>query len=161
MLGDTYAHRMMLSKSATGGSQRTATSMIKSDFADWAKFNATKNNDVIEFRDIKNYMKTKSALKYEDYTGFYGNRYTATKDAVANMITAFRNKRDFDVKLIFVDGVKFSLRLNNFSGYAKSAGYNTDVSSMSTKIYRANWKYVGTSDRLNDDDYQDYPYYIC
>lgn len=161
MLGDTYAHRTMLPKSATGGSQRTATSMIKSDFTDWAKFNATKNNAVIEFRDIKNYMKTKSALKYEDYTGFYGNRYTATKDAVANMITAFRNKRDFDVKLIFVDGVKFSLRLNNFSEYAKSAGYNTDVSSMSTKIYRANWKYIGTGKRLNDDDRKDYPYYIC
>lgn len=143
LLGDTFAHRTMVPKTAD------STIFNKSDFKDWANFEARVSDSVIECRDISSYLKN-DAGGYADRISFYSDRYTAAQSGVSNMISYYLQDKGLNIKKFFTSN--FSKKLNNFQAYSLSAGYLDDVSAFSTGKYRV--------DGSNDRDHVDYPSYI-
>lgn len=153
LLGDTFAHRTMVPKDAE-------SSFASSNFTsgDWNGFKARLADYVIEFRDIKTYSDSGLNSVYEDNTSFYSNRYNATKKTVKNLITLYNGDKVFDLGKI-ISGFGFLRKLNNFQGYADSAGCGIDVSDYSTEVFRVDHPDKGVKD--NEKDYVDYiPYHL-
>lgn len=157
LLGDTFAHRTMVPTSAKGGSSKDNHTFVTSDFNNWSDFQSRYKANVIEFRDIKNYLKSSASNIYTDKTDFYSHRFTCTKKAVANFFQRYENGNSFSVKKFFIDS-GFERELNNFQAYSRSAGQSDDVSAISTDNYRVdrpNGSIAG-----NEKDYVDYPNYV-
>lgn len=159
LLGDTYAHRTMVPTDVKWGSSKDNQTFVKNDFTDWTKFKTRVTANVIEFRDIKSYLKNVDANNYTDKTDFYSNRYKGTKKAVANLFKRFGNNNTFSVKKFYHgDETGFGRLLNNLSAYAISAGYSDDLSQNSTKEYRVD--FPNGSVRKNERDYVDYKSFV-
>lgn len=160
LLGDTYAHRTMVPKNVNWGSTKDNHTFVKSDFIDWSKCKTRVEANVIEFRDIKCYLKNADSNNYTDKTDFYSNRYTGAKGAIANLFKRFGNNKTFSVKKFYHgDETGFGRQLNNLTAYANSAGYYDDLSAYSTAEYRVDFP-DGSSPRKNERDYVDYKSYV-
>lgn len=155
LLGDTFAHRTMVPKNVNWGSTKDNHTFIKGDFTNLADFQNRVKAEVIEFRDIKNYLNSSATNIYTDQTDFYSNRYTATKKAVANLFKRYSNNKPFSVLQFYTETeTGFGRKLNNLTNYAKSAGYNDEISANSSKGFRVDKP--GGKFKENELDYKDY-----
>ena len=136
MLADTFAHRSMVPASAGGGSSKGDTTFKTDDFSNWSDFQQRFKATVIEFRDIRHYLKPSKENVYTDRINFFSNRYAATKEGVATFFQRYDNGGGFGVKNFYLN-TGFTGQLNNFQAYVNSAGYgHVDVSAISTTNYR-------------------------
>ena len=159
LMGDIYAHRTLVPTTAC---DKTSTGYIlkQSDFTDWSDFEARVEDFVVEFRDIKEYMRTPSGATYEDKATFYPERYTATESSVASLIKRFNNDKGFDLQKFLGSQHGLDRKLNNFINYAVSNGMEAaeareafeDISTIYFKVDVETEAEVKTREK----DYKDY-----
>ena len=121
-----------------------------------------KNTFLIETRDLKKFLLPTS--EYEDNTGFYSQRYGASRGSIGAMLYLYNNSRSFSPRDIFTNYTAFDLKLNNLRAYAESNGYsNEGLEGISTNVYRVNRNHEDYSKAVfdNENDYYLYDYYIC
>lgn len=154
LLSDTYAHRMIVPSSSVSNnsfkkSDFTSDSKIKTfdenklknlakeaykkmqdennkKYRRWEYFVKTVKLGVMEFMDIKYYMKSDEYSKtnkiYEDNVAFYKKRYNNAVDAVEYYIDHYKDAFD---ESVFIPIYRDSIKLNNLYGYIKELGINT------------------------------------
>lgn len=181
LAGDIYAHRTILPKSSLGTNVLEKNRINKSDFINWEVFRSRANNEVIEFRDIRCYMKEKSVIgmeknqKYEDNINFFNSRYVSSAGIINNLIAQLKKKSAFNVNSVMVNGVSFNsdIKLNNFDAYSQSAGYTStsQIQARSSEMYCVNTINRDANTLLdyrkytdichNENDHTDYAYALC
>ena len=131
LIGDTFAHRTMVPKGASGGSSRDSKTFVKAHFGNnWSGFKDRYEKLFIEFRDIKNYLPNPNNNVYTDRSDFFPNRFTASKNGVAKLVKRYEGGKAFSATAFYnLEEGGFSKNLNNLNGYLKSAGLGT-VSSI-------------------------------
>ena len=157
LIGDTFAHRTMVPKGASGGSSRGSKTFVKAHFKNWSDFYNRYQNNYIEFRDLNKYLINKDYNTYTDRIDFFPNRYEATKDGVANMFQRYENENPFSASKFFIE-TGFAKQLNNFNGYLESAGEGRIAGELSTDNYRVDAPDGKVS--ANEKDYVDYDHSI-
>lgn len=155
LLGDTYAHRTIIPKDASGSSSKSSQTFRKSDFKNWSDFKARFQASALEFRDINKYLKVEKN-DYTDHTDFFPNRYVATKAGVNKIFARFNNGYNFSVAKFYTE-TGFVKQLNNFQAYTNNAGFSDNVAKISAPNYRVDW--VNGAVSSNENDYIDYPNY--
>ena len=157
LIGDTFAHRTMVPKGASGGSSRGSKTFVKAHFKNWSDFYNRYQNNYIEFRDLNKYLINKDYNTYTDRIDFFPNRYEATKDGVANMFQRYENENPFSASKFFIE-TGFAKQLNNFNGYLESAEEGRIAGELSTDNYRVDAPDGKVS--ANEKDYVDYDHSI-
>lgn len=89
----------------------------------WNCFQRSVGLGVMEFRDIKYYMKTKSASRYEDKTSFCHERYTDTKVCLNRFMTRSYNGEAFHCKIFWPNNENV---LNQYKKYSQNAGSHVE-----------------------------------
>lgn len=180
LAGDMYAHRTILPKDSWEIYYGTSKGLKDKDCPAFSVVDYKMGNSVIEFRDIKCYMEkglsnSYKCQSYEDNTNFYSTRYNAAKSTVGNLLTHLNDKKNFSVNSVIIKNLNldYEVKLNNFEGYLKSAGYSSTAETLkrSSNKYRVNLVNKSnptSSDKndykticINEQDYVDYDYAIC
>ncbi len=103
----------------------------------WKAFKKTVNLSVMEFRDVKYYMKSKNNNTYEDNTSFCSYRYDESKLAIEDFASSYSGNFDETIFYPICGAV-----LNNYRGYIKQL--KIDTSYMTDK----EWDEISTKTKV-------------